>query len=204
MRVVSRKTFELREDKGAERLQALEDWLQAEGYGYRLRQRRWQVWRLNPGAGEGLCPDGYEEEVDDSKYRPRQRINDSLWDVIQEEFRKPGQERKLRKSPRDEKRSSGDKKRDKKLKEFQEFQAAQARAIVPIGESTTRERPRSPSTPGEDAMGDVHMGTPKPCDIIILSACRIILSNGCCFIFITGHLERPINSQFRRMRKKAE
>ena len=115
----------------------------------------------NPRAGEGLCPDGYEDEVDDNEYRPGKRINVSMWDVIEKEFREPGQERKLRKSPGDKKRSSGDKKRDKKWKEFQEFQAAQARALVPIGEPTTPERPRSPSTPVKDAMGDVHMDTPE-------------------------------------------
>ena len=59
------------------------------------------------------------------------------------------------------KRSSGDKKRDKKWKEFQAFQASQARALVPVGEPATPERPRSPSTPGEDAIGDVHLGTPE-------------------------------------------
>ena len=108
------ETFELSGDMGADRLQALEDWLQMEGYGYRFRQRG----RLNPRAGEGLRSDGYEDEVDDKAYRPSQRINVSIWDVIEKEFREPGQERKLRKSPRDKKRSSGDKKRDKKLKKL--------------------------------------------------------------------------------------
>ena len=155
------ETFELKEDMGADRLQALEDWLQPEGYGYLFRQRRWRVWRLKPSAGEGLCLDGYEDEVDDNEYRPGERINVSVWDVIEKEVREPGQERKLRKSPGDKKRPSGDKKRDKKWKEFQEFQASQARALVPIGEPATPERPRSSSTPGEDAMADVHMGTPE-------------------------------------------
>ena len=136
------ETLELREDLGGDRLQALADWLQVEGYGYRFRQRRWRVWRLNPRAGEGLCPAAYEDEVHDIEYRHGQRINVSIWDVIEKEFREPGQERKLRKSPSDKKRSSGDKKRDKKWKEFQDYQAAQARALVPIGEATTPERPR--------------------------------------------------------------
>ena len=100
-----------------------------------------------------LCPDGYEDEVDDNEYRPSQRINVSILDVIEKEFREPGQERKLLKSPGDKKRSSGGKKRDKKWKDFQEFQAAQARALVPIGEPTTPERPRSPSTPGRRCHG---------------------------------------------------
>ena len=37
-------SFELREDMGADRLQAVEDWLRVEGYAYRLRQKRWKVW----------------------------------------------------------------------------------------------------------------------------------------------------------------
>ena len=47
------KTLQLREDMGVERLETLEDWLQMEGYSYRFRQRRWRVWRLNPGPGKG-------------------------------------------------------------------------------------------------------------------------------------------------------
>ena len=146
---------------GANRLQALEYWLLEEGYGYRFCQRRWRVWRLNPRAGEGLCPDGYEDKVDDNEYRPGQRINVSIGAVIENKFREPGQERKLRKSPGDKKRSSEDKKRNRTWKEFEEFQAAQARTLGPIGEPTTPECPRSPSTPGEHATGDVHMGTPE-------------------------------------------
>ena len=33
-------SFELREDMGADRLQAVEDWLRVEGYAYRFRQKR--------------------------------------------------------------------------------------------------------------------------------------------------------------------
>ena len=40
-------SFELREDMGADRLQAVEEWLQVEGYAYRFRQ-----------ALEGLNPPG--------------------------------------------------------------------------------------------------------------------------------------------------
>ena len=36
-------SFELREDMGADRLQAVEDWLRLEGYAYCFRQRRWRV-----------------------------------------------------------------------------------------------------------------------------------------------------------------
>ena len=37
-------SFELREDMGAHHLQAVEDWLRAEGYAYRFCQKRWRVW----------------------------------------------------------------------------------------------------------------------------------------------------------------
>ena len=37
-------SFELREDMGADRLQAVEDWLRVEGYAYRFRTKRWKVW----------------------------------------------------------------------------------------------------------------------------------------------------------------
>ena len=46
--------------------------------------------RLNPRAGEGLCPDGYEDEVNDNKYRPGQRINVSISDVIEKDFCETG------------------------------------------------------------------------------------------------------------------
>ena len=151
------ETSELREDMGADRLQALEDWLQVEGYSYRFRQRRWRVWRLNIRAGGGLCTD--EDKVNNNEYKPGQRINDSIWDMIEKEFREPGQEDKLCKSAKGKKLSSRDKRRDKKWREFQKFQASQARPLVPIGEPATPERASSPSSCGEDAMGDVHMST---------------------------------------------
>ena len=100
----------------ADRLQALEDWLQVEGHSHHFLQRRWRVWRLNPRSREGLCPDGYEDEVGDNMYGSGQRINVSILDLVEKEFRKPRQKRKLRKSARDEKPSSGNKKRDKKWK----------------------------------------------------------------------------------------
>ena len=82
---------------GANCLQALG--VQVEGYSYRLRRRRWRVWGLKPRSGEGVCPDGYEDEVDDSEYRTGRRFNVSIWNVIEKEFCEPGLERKLRKSP---------------------------------------------------------------------------------------------------------
>ena len=47
-------SFELREDMGEDRLQAVEDWLRVEGYAYRFRQKRWRVWTRPDRPGEGL------------------------------------------------------------------------------------------------------------------------------------------------------
>ena len=48
--------FELHEDMGADRLQAVEDWLRVEGYAYRFRQKRWRLWTRPDRPGEGLRP----------------------------------------------------------------------------------------------------------------------------------------------------
>ena len=54
-------SFELREDMGADRLQAVEDWLRVGGYAYRFPQKRWRVWTRLDRPGEGLHPDGIDE-----------------------------------------------------------------------------------------------------------------------------------------------
>ena len=46
------RSFELREDMGADRLQAVEDSLRVEGYAYRFRQKRWRVWTRPDRPGE--------------------------------------------------------------------------------------------------------------------------------------------------------
>ena len=51
-------SFELREDMGADRLQAVEDWLQVEGYVYRFRTKRWRVWTRQTGPAKGCAPTG--------------------------------------------------------------------------------------------------------------------------------------------------
>ena len=62
-------SLELREDMGAHRLQAVEDWLQAERYAYRFRHKRWRVWTCLDGPGEGLCPDGIDNDENPNVYR---------------------------------------------------------------------------------------------------------------------------------------
>ena len=51
-------SFEPREDMGADRLQAVEDWLRVEGYAYRFHQKRRRVWTRPDRSGKGLRPDG--------------------------------------------------------------------------------------------------------------------------------------------------
>ena len=122
---------ELREDMGAVRLQAVEDWLQAKGYAYRFRQKRWRVWTRPDQPGERLRPDGIEDDENPNEYPLGATINVSIWDMIEKKFRELGDERTLQgsnsnASPGREKRSGGDKKRDKKWREYQESLDAKA------------------------------------------------------------------------------
>ena len=123
-------SFELREDMGEDRLRAVEEWLRAEGYEYRFRRKRWRTWTRPDRPGEGLRPDGIEEDEDPNAYPSGASINVSLWDVIEKNFPEPGSERGLQgsssASPATEKRSAGDKKRDRRWREYQESLAAEA------------------------------------------------------------------------------
>ena len=112
-------SFELREDMDAHNLQAVEDWLRVEGYAYRFRHKRWRVWTLPDRPGEGLRPDGIEEDGNPNKYPSGATINVSIWDMIEKKFPEPGKEHTLQSSssstsPGKEKRSAGDRKRDRK------------------------------------------------------------------------------------------
>ena len=124
-------SFELREDMGDDRLQAMEDWLRVEGYAYRFRQKRWRVWTRPDRPGKGLRPDGIEEDENPNEYPSGATINVSMWDMIEKKFPEPGNEPMLQGSSSSasagkEKRSAGDKKRDKKWREYQESLAAEA------------------------------------------------------------------------------
>ena len=112
-------SFELRKDMGADRLQAVEDWLRVEGYAYRFRQKRRRVWTCPDRPGEGLRTDGIDENENPNEYPSGATIKISIWDMIEKKFPEPGNERTLQgsnssTSPGKEKRSAGDKKRDKK------------------------------------------------------------------------------------------
>ena len=112
-------SFDVCEDMGADRLQAVEDSLRAEGYAYRFSQKRWRVWTRPDRPAEGLFSDGMDEDENPNEYLSGATINVSIWDMIEKKFPEPGDERTLQgshssASPGKEKRSAGDKKRDKK------------------------------------------------------------------------------------------
>ena len=124
-------SFELREDMGEDHLQAVEDWLRVEGYAYRFRRKRWRVWTRPDRPGEGLRPNGIEEDDKPNEYPSGAIINVSMWDMIERKFPEPGTERTLQKSsssasPGKEKPSAGNRRRDKKWREYQESLAAEA------------------------------------------------------------------------------
>ena len=157
-------SFELREDMGADRLQAVEHWLRVEGYAYRFRQKRWRVWTRPDRPGEGLRPDGIDEDENPNEYPLGATINVSIWDMIEKKFPEPGNKRTLQGSnsnapPGKEKRSAGDKKRDKKWREYQESLAAEAAQAV---ENETKGGTPAPSPqrasgghhPGHTTLGD--------------------------------------------------
>ena len=141
-------SFELRGDMGADRLQAVEDWLQAEGYAYRFRHKRWRVWTRLDRPGEGLRPDGIEDDDNPNEYPSGATINVSIWDMIEKKLREPGEERTLQgsssASPGKEKRSAGDRKRDKKWREYQESLAAED---AQAAENETKGQNPSPQPP---------------------------------------------------------
>ena len=124
-------SFELREDTGPDRLQSVEDWLRVEGYAFCFGQKRWRVWTRQDRPGEGLRPDGIEEDEKPKEYPSGATINVSMWDMIEKKFPEPGNERTMQGSsssatPGKAKRTAGDMKRDKKWREYQESLAAEA------------------------------------------------------------------------------
>ena len=153
-------SFEHREDMGPDRLQAVEDWLRVEGFAFRFCQRRWMVWTRPDRPGEGLRPDGIEEEEKPNEYPSGATINVSMWDMIEKNFPESGGKRTLQgssssASPGKEKRSAGDRKRDQKWREYQESLAAEAAEGARGG--TPAHRPQRASGghhPGHTALGD--------------------------------------------------
>ena len=155
------RSFELREDMGPDRPQAVEDWLRVEEFALRFRQKRWRVWTRPDRPGEGLRPDGIEEDEKPNKYPSGAMINVSMWDRIERKFPEPGTERTLQgsssssASPGKEKPSAGDRRRDRKWREYQESLAAEA-AQGAKGRTPARSPQRASGGhhPGHTTLGD--------------------------------------------------
>ena len=153
-------SFELREDMGEDRLRAVEDWLRVEGYAYRFRRKRWRVWTRPDRPGEGLSPDGIEEDEKPNEYPSGASINVSMLDMIEKEFPALGNERRLQgssssASPGKEKRSAGDRRRDRKWREYQESLAAEAAQGARGGTPAhSPQRANGGHVPGHTTLGD--------------------------------------------------
>ena len=153
-------SFELREEMSADRLQSVEDWLRVEGYAYRFRTKRWRVWTRPDRPGEGLRPEGIEEDENPSEYPSGATINVSMWDMIEKEFLELGNERTLQgssssASPGKEKRSAGDRKRDRKWREYQESLPAEAAQGAKGGtRAPSPQRASGGHHPGHTTLGD--------------------------------------------------
>ena len=153
-------SFELREDMGPDRLQAVEDWLRVEGYAFRFRQKRWRVWTRPDRPGGGLRLDGIEADEKPNEYPSGATINVCMWDMIEKKFPEAGNERTLQGSsssafPEKEKRSAGDRKRDKKWREYQESLAAEAAQGAKGGTpARSPQRASGGHHPGHTTLGD--------------------------------------------------
>ena len=140
-----------------DRLQAVEDWLRAEGFAFRFQQRRWRTWTR---PGEGLRPDGIEEDEKPNEYPSGASINVSMWDIIEKNFPEPGSERRLQgssnsASPGKEERSAGDRKRDRKWREYQESLAAEAaQGAASRTPAHSPQRANGGHHPGHATLGD--------------------------------------------------
>ena len=154
------RSSELREDMGDNRLQAVEDWLRVEGFAYRFRRKRWRVLTRPDRPGKGLRPDGIEEDQKPNEYQSGATINVSMWDMIEKEFPKLGNERRLQgssssASPGKEKHSAGDRKRDRKWREYQESLAAEAAQGAKGGTpARSPQRGSGGHLPGHTTLGD--------------------------------------------------
>ena len=153
-------SFELRTDMAPDRLQAVEDWLRVEEFAFPFQQRRWRTWTWPDRPGEGLRPDGIEEDEKPNKYPSGATINVSMWDMIEKNFPEPGNERRLQgssssASPGKEKRSAGDRKRDRKWREYQASLAAEAAQGARGGTpAPSPQRANGGHHPGQATFGD--------------------------------------------------
>ena len=115
------------------------------------------------GPANGLRPDGIEDEANPNKYRSGALINVSMWDMMDKKFCELGQERTLQggsgASPGEKRRTAGDRKLDKKWRDYQESLAAEA---AQTAENETEGGTPAPSLhwpsgghhPGHTTLGD--------------------------------------------------
>ena len=155
-------SFQLREDMGEDRLRAVEEWLRAEGYEYRFRRKRWRTRTRPDRPGEGLRPYRIEEDEKPNEYPSGASINVSMWDMIEKEFPELGNERRLQgssASPGKEKRSAGDRRRDRKWREYQESLVAEAAQGARCGTPAhSPQRANGGHQPGHTTLGDFPEG----------------------------------------------
>ena len=136
-----------------------EEWLRAEGYEYRFRRKRWRTWTRPDRPGEGLRPDGIEEDEDPNAYPSGASINVSLWGLDREEV--PGTGERAQAAGQQQRVSgdgeavAGDRKRDRKWREYQESWAAEA-AQGAKGGTPAPSPPRANGGhhPGSTTLGD--------------------------------------------------
>ena len=111
-----------------------------------------------------MRPDRIEDDENPNEHLLGATISVSIWAMIEKKFREPGDERTLQGShssvsPGKQKRSAGDKKRDKKWREYQESLAAEA-AQAAVNETKGRTPAPSPQWvsgghhPGHTTLGD--------------------------------------------------
>ena len=79
-------SFELRQDVGPDRLQAVQDWLRVEGFAFRFQQRLWRVWTRPDRPGERLRPDGIEEDDQPNEYPSGATIKKDVLELCPRSF----------------------------------------------------------------------------------------------------------------------
>ena len=125
----------------------------------RKATRRWRTWTRPDRPGEGLRPDGIEEDETPNAYPSGASINVSLWDMIEKNFPEPGSERRLQgsssASPGKEKRSAEDRKRDRRWREYHESLAAEAaQGAKGAAPAPSPQRANGGHHPGHATLGD--------------------------------------------------
>ena len=110
-------------------------------------------------ARQRAAPRRIEEDEDSNAYPSGASINVSMWDMIEKNFPEPGSERRLQgsssASPGKEKRSAGDRKRDRKWREYQQDLAAEAAQGAKGGTpAPSSQRANGGHHPGHASLGD--------------------------------------------------